>query len=929
MKAQQERNSLRQKVESLTRQLKSAEAGVGLTEKCEQIATAEKKNQELVSDMDIQKSRYEFHIERLKRKVESYAKMLDEAGVDSDFMKQRLSAETDFDDEIADVKTVHDVKVTELQDQIADSKTVHDVKVNELQDEIDLLVLSLEREKKKVEELNEQYIKAFEDQKRRFQKDIEERDEEIEIYRGMLEEATSHNEGKESQRNMFDVIADKDIKHTLSDYQSRVKLLESELEKYKRNRDEVKPEVLLGDEVSSSVREQQDVHVRAELTKSEIENLKQMYEKEADIWKGKYEALLEECQEKSKESIEHTSFHRETMEAELESLKTLYEGEFEALKLENRKLSEKLQQQACEMEWQSDENIDKNDCNDKVKNSPSAMNVDHFLKQEAEQVNCVKTDICSQETEITVEQLQELRQEYEDKMLKQKLMYEDLLRQHKNDVVEETKPQGSLTGVMKLETEMTKKTNIGEGHSVTVENDEDNFSNQTAENFKIQMEEMRKEFEMKLVNQKEMYENLLGQSALCEGTKDQGKHLELETKTVREETGEEKEIEEEKNLTLKQGFEYIQAEDGEAEIRTDIEEKQIQKVRDEYEKKMKTMQEAYDDLLKQTDYKYSEASNFSIMERDKLTAEMEEMRCYYEEKIKEMTNETSMEEKAGRDDCMNDLQSELLKAEMEEMKEKYENEIKELKSSFEQVVSDNRTEFESHFSFSENSEIKLMKEEIENLKQSYEQKLQELSKQLDNNSTVKVRDLTENSHENYKRQGTQEKTQDIEVSKISDFESEFNEGNNRGDNERNLLSIQTTEGGSETMDCYPFIQTDKVPVEMKVEDIRLNEQSDTQTANSALISELVIGEHNNNRYDRMEAEIQDLKALNASLDEEVKNLKEKVKHNEIDDIHKVDKTSVDIQTEAVAENERNDLEELPRNEMNSSRYKDRESFDEV
>ncbi|KAL4236814.1 hypothetical protein ACF0H5_005201 [Mactra antiquata] len=346
MKAQQERNNLRLKVESLNAKLNSVEDGTGITQISEQLTHSETQVNDLNNDLQIQKSQYEFHIKQMKLKLETYTTLLEEKGVDIEMIKTRLSS-NGVNDSTEPLK-VEDNEITEL-------KAKHEKEIGELRNEVDLKVIAIESEKKKADELKEQFDDELERQRKLYLQDIEDAREESQVYLRMLEE-----EKKKSQTNVTVNTVDDESKNEINEiknkYEEDISRLNIELLKYQ----DMCKELQLNEQTQSTC------------NTADIDKVKEQFEGQITSLQSevrKYQSLYENAQVKitsrSQQSFDcsvddetvglnlpdfnvqndinnelGTDLHKEMMQAEIEKLKENHEQEINDLKAELAKYSD-------------------------------------------------------------------------------------------------------------------------------------------------------------------------------------------------------------------------------------------------------------------------------------------------------------------------------------------------------------------------------------------------------------------------------------------------------------------------------------------------------------------------------------------------------------------------------------------------------------
>lgn len=337
MKTQQERNSLRQKVDGLNRQLISAEAGSGLTQKSEQLNVAEEKLADLNSELDIQKSKYEFHIQQLKKKIEMYTTMLEEKGMNSEDIKTRMSS--DFGQPDGTIGNA------EEQTKLDELKSKYEQEINGLRDEIDILIISRDKEKDMVKQMQEQFELDLEHHRSQFQKDLIEAREEIEIYQKLLAEE-KENSGNLHDKGQGDLETCK-LRHELdtqkSHYDAEVGKLTQENQRLMKEI-ETFAEELCKKSLETKVLDQyrQEVDNMKAGYESKMEEMSKILEKE-NITDSK------ECQTDLDKRERHVSFNWENeLENQKEVIRQLteernaYEAALEELQLESEEKMEKL-----------------------------------------------------------------------------------------------------------------------------------------------------------------------------------------------------------------------------------------------------------------------------------------------------------------------------------------------------------------------------------------------------------------------------------------------------------------------------------------------------------------------------------------------------------------------------------------------------------
>ena len=389
MKSQNERKNLRHTVESTNAKLNAAQDGSGITEKSQQLTQSEARVSNLNNDIEIQKSQYEFAIKQMKHKLEVYTTMLEEKGVDYNTIKTRLSSQSDELEQI----------YTEKNDAIEELKVKHEQEINDLRNEVDMLVISLEKEKSQNVELQKQFDTEFEDQKARFQKDVAEAKEEIEIYQQMLEEAKSKNcDNNEKSEVTTDTVDDARLTELQSELESQKQSYETEIERLQNevkllNEAQEKVKVESGEERSQNEKEieklkaEYDCQIEELSRKLELESnskaeLESEHEKRINELKEMHETVETDLNEQGREKlVESKECQTEKIErhvnfdiyAEIESQKERYEDMIKELTEERDAYHAVLEEKSI--------------------NESQASNIDLVKSQYEEQITALKSEL--------------------------------------------------------------------------------------------------------------------------------------------------------------------------------------------------------------------------------------------------------------------------------------------------------------------------------------------------------------------------------------------------------------------------------------------------------------------------------------------------------------------------------------------------------
>ncbi|XP_052229032.1 centromere-associated protein E-like isoform X2 [Dreissena polymorpha] len=278
MKTQMERNKLRENLEQLNRQLNSANDGSGFTMKAKQLDDSEAKCANLNSELEIQRSKYEFHIEKLKRQVEEYMMLLEEKGVTQDVLKNRISVDYS-ESELQVSKNTED----EVIEQVKNS---HEEEVTDLRNEIDLLMISLEKEKHVGLELQKRFDEEFQQQKMNYQKDLGELKEEIEIYQQLLSEEKAKTEKNQT--------ADSNLEYEKIEVIELKSYHEEVLAKY---REEIEMYRQLLSEEKAKTESNLIAESNLELEAKEVTELKNKHDEELAIYREEIDALKTKCED--------------------------------------------------------------------------------------------------------------------------------------------------------------------------------------------------------------------------------------------------------------------------------------------------------------------------------------------------------------------------------------------------------------------------------------------------------------------------------------------------------------------------------------------------------------------------------------------------------------------------------------------------------
>ncbi|WAR23077.1 CENPE-like protein [Mya arenaria] len=316
MKSQKERNTLRQKMEAVNRQLSLVEDGTGLSKKVHELASSEAKVSDLNSELDIQKSKYEFHIDQLKKKLEQYTLMLEEKGVNPEELKIR-----NVDEELGStcVKRIGSISETDDDKQL---KEKYEHEVTDLRNEIDMLMINLEKEKNVANELQKQFDVEFDEMKAQHKKDQEEIREEIEIYQHLLQEEKSK-------------------------YAENMEKLKNELNAYKDNISDTEKESdknLEIDEAVNTIRKEYEMKIEelqatvsSRISAEELDKVKEEYE-------DKLQGIKNELQENERVKEQKGELERiPTPIDDKEQVSTEREQEIEQMKIELEAKIEELQ----------------------------------------------------------------------------------------------------------------------------------------------------------------------------------------------------------------------------------------------------------------------------------------------------------------------------------------------------------------------------------------------------------------------------------------------------------------------------------------------------------------------------------------------------------------------------------------------------------
>ena len=340
-KTQQERNSLRQKVENMHRQLSAAEQGTGLTQKSNQLNKAAGHIADLNSEIDIQKSKNDFHIHQLKRKVEMLTEMLEEKGVKSEDVKTRMSS-SDFGS-TEDLKKDRDSGIAELDEM----KKTHEQELHALRDEIDLLVISRDQEKDANQKLLEQFEVDLEFQRAQFKKDLDDAREEISVYQNFLAEEKEKSGSIQSELAGYESELT-NLRKELSEQKSS---FETELSRLSEENSNLKMDI---ERNSDKLKRTSDSSEMLMQYKQVIEDMKNNYEKEMENMKSVLQSSMssetKECQtDDLTKKQKHVSFD---VESEITSQKAIinqlteerddYMRELEELQLSSHENIEKL-----------------------------------------------------------------------------------------------------------------------------------------------------------------------------------------------------------------------------------------------------------------------------------------------------------------------------------------------------------------------------------------------------------------------------------------------------------------------------------------------------------------------------------------------------------------------------------------------------------
>ena len=651
----------------------------GFTKKANELKESQGQIASLNSEIDVQKSRYEFHIAKLKKRVEEMTLLLEEKGVSPEELKVRMSTGEELHTDTAKTSGNDAEERASLYQK-------HEQEVNDLRHEIDMLMIDLEKERKVANELQKQFDAEFEHLRVQHRKDRDEMREEIEIYQQLLQEelAKSKNCGSNDAQlamgNVKDVMAEQKRK-----YGEEIAGYLNEIETLKSSRNE--NDKFLGEEVNM-IKEEYEFKI-AEL-QSELDS--RMSPEEMKVFEEEYEKKLREAQEKIKHS------------EEIENIKEYYEQIVSKMQTELQKLSKS-----------TSENLDS-----------LKIDYDSKIKQAGESVAHETTKVVREEVACQT-----------DKIVKHVCFNMDSeLDDQKKRIRELTEERNEYMALLEENVQNTNCGNVSEELLRKISEKDEELA-EVKETYASKISQLEEQLLMVKANGEHMEaESHLATDLHTELLRGEIQELKTRHKAEVKEIKEKLRLELEHKLAAeKEKYENMVMSTNEANN-----EENLESLKKRYQDQIEELNEEiviYRGLLEEKKG-HNEAGNVRVAS---LEAEIESLKAKvasYEELLqdeKEKNAELSMKSLADNEDKGEniDLHTELLRGEIQELKTRHEAEVEEIKEKlrleFEHKVEQMKEEFktfaEQHFG-NENVMKLRYEEEIETLKNELDTLKQEL-----------------------------------------------------------------------------------------------------------------------------------------------------------------------------------------------------------